>query len=334
MNSEFQKLCTQLGFVALGITGIQPPQHYGNYQRALDRGLPENLQYLVKSAALRRDLRSLLPQAQSVLCVALKIPAIPEPAPWQWASYCSLPDYHSVMRERLQCLLDYLAAQYPIKHTRICVDSAPILERELAWRANLGFCGKHQNLIVPHHGSFVVLGEALIDLDLCPDLHGLAFGLCAPDCACPPHCSACSQACPTKALSPNGYAPELCLAYWNSQHKGVIPHHIAKCMGARIWGCDTCQLACPFNRAKLPQTSEHPLAKITLHEIFTLSASKLRKLCEHTALQGAHPHMLQRNACIVAGNLHLEIYRDCLKELCTHPSPGVQSAANYALSEL
>ncbi|MFA5623741.1 MAG: QueG-associated DUF1730 domain-containing protein [Bradymonadales bacterium] len=336
MSLAFRELCQKLSFVALGITDAKPPAYYEFYQKAVQRGLPPNLQYLVRGAEFRKDFTALLPETKSILCVALPIPAVPKNSPLLWASFCALPDYHAVMREKLGVVLEWLRENTPVQRARICVDSAPILERELASRAKLGFCARNQNLILPNFGSFVVLAELLIDYDLYAERENYEFGLCHEPVVrlCDKGCTACVAACPTKALTRAGYAPERCIAYWNTQHKGAIPADIARAMGARVWGCDTCQSVCPYNRGKRRELASFVLADLGVEDILTSSASKLRKRFKGSALDGAHPYILQRNACIVMANLGLANCEKWLKDMDLHPCDWVRAAAKDALVRL
>lgn len=330
---------------AVGLVPATKTLTYSQYCEKISSGLPPYLDYLTKYASCRADFESLMPGTVTIVCCAIFLPAFDIRTPIHFARFCAIGDYHLVVRERISALETWLRSRYPIKESRICVDSAPILERELAVRAGIGSIGYNHLLYHPEYGSYIVLGELLVDVDLLPFRDEIEFGVhppaaCADEfipgrsCLCSRHC--CIQACPTQALTEQRFDVSRCLAYWTTQHKGMIPEPFASAMQDVIWGCDRCQTICPRN-ANVPPPSLsidiNPLNTLTMHEILTLSARKLRQRISNTCIAGAHPYMLVRNACIVIRNTHAaDNYRSELEHICaSHACSWVRDTARLTL---
>lgn len=326
---------------SIGIIPATPPITYHPYCDQIARGVPPQLEYLVKNSGCRRNFDDLMPGTKSIVCCAVRLPIFEPNVPLKFARFCAIGDYHDVLRKRISELDSWLRTKYSVQCSRICVDTAPILERELAARAGLGTIGFNRMVIHPDFGSFIAIGELLVDIDLMPYRNEIEKNVIKPndefDAVTPGklHCCKsgnrkCVQACPTGALLEEGYDVHKCLAYWTTQHKGVIPEPYASAMKDVIWGCDRCQNACPRN-AKLcgnstTSSENNPLNTLTFREILTLSVRKLRMRLAGSSIADAHPYMLIRNACIVIHNLHIENeYLDELRNIAeNHPCEWVK----------
>ncbi|MGI6081640.1 MAG: tRNA epoxyqueuosine(34) reductase QueG [Limnochordia bacterium] len=247
------------------------------------------------------------------------------------ARFARVADYHTVVSERLALLVAFLQARVgrPIRY-RICVDNGPLLERAVARRAGLGWFGKNNMLYVPKLGSWVVLGEVITDLALPAD-----DPVSHPDCG---KCRRCQEACPTGALArPYQVDAERCLSAV-TQMSGHIPLSLRKAMGCRVWGCDTCQLVCPWNIKAVGGRfvwSVAVAARVDLIHLLTVSKSEFLRLFGNSALAWRGRTTLQRNAALALGNLGdpraLEALADGLHH---HGSPVVREMCAWAIGEI
>jgi epoxyqueuosine reductase len=251
-NTLIKHLGRTAGFDLIGIAPAEPLDDFERYAAWLERGFHGAMDFLVRSAQARRDPRSILPQARSVIVCGLSylthhpLGATPSRTDGaivsrhRWGA-----DYHKVVRRRLQRLQRLIEERLgrPIR-AHLCVDTAPLLERVLAARAGLGWIGKNNCLIHPVFGSFLFLGELVTDLELAPD---------APT-GHPPldrcgRCERCLAACPTQALvGPRLLDARRCIAYLTIEHRGPIDPELAAHVGRRVEGCDICQEVCPWNQ--------------------------------------------------------------------------------------
>ena len=310
-----QQLATRakaLGACAFGITAARPVADYVRFREWLSRGLAADMAYLARNESLRADPRSILPEARSVVCVAVPYGARPvtpngptlpsdgaDSAPGVIAEFATGPDYHRVMRELLNALMDTLqAASENAVTSRVAVDTAPLLERSLAVAAGLGAIGRHTQLLVPQHGSKVVLGVLLTSVELPADTPCEA-DLCGT-------CRACLEACPTGALRPDGFLDAgRCLSYWTTATRAPIPRAFRKAVGNRIYGCDRCQQVCPHNPpAPFPEPLEAKADRSLddLHRLLSLSSRALKRDLVGSALDWLHRTTLLRTICVVLGN--------------------------------
>jgi epoxyqueuosine reductase len=212
------------------------------------------MDYLARRLDARLDPSRLFPGAKSVLCVALQyypLTGHEEPEGDLWprvARYARGRDYHDVMQERLQILETRIADEIPGTASRRYVDTGPVLERELAARAGLGAVGKNTMLLHPEAGSWFLLGELFLSLDLAPDVP--LADLCGS-------CTRCLEACPTGALAePYRLDSNRCISYWTIEHRGDFPEGVPEMLGGWVFGCDVCQEVCPWNAA--PPGADHP----------------------------------------------------------------------------
>jgi epoxyqueuosine reductase len=243
--------CGVLGCDLAGVAPAAPLVGAARLRAWLAAGRHGEMGYMADTAEVRTDPCRVLPGARSVICVAMSYHDAAEPAgPARErdravvARYARRRDYHRVLRGRLVALGRHLAALVPGARWRPAVDTAPVLERELAWRAGLGWLGRNTCLINRELGSELLLGELLTDVELSP-------GTPAEDhCG---SCRACLEACPTAALTAaDGLDARRCIAYLTIEHRSALPDQLSGALGPHLFGCDICQAVCPWNRQAAP----------------------------------------------------------------------------------
>jgi epoxyqueuosine reductase len=239
-----------LGFQAIGIVNAGPAQSMAFYEAWLAAGLHADMDYLVRHAKLKRNLVELLPGVRSVIAVALNYNR-PNPAQAgmpRIARYARGRDYHNVLRGKLRSMVRHLTERHPEESFRICVDSAPLLEREYAHRAGLGWFGKNTCLIDSLNGSWFVLGFLLTTMEFEPDAPSI--GGCGT-------CRKCIDACPTGAIIRSGERwavdSRRCISYLTIEKRGDFTEVEAQMVGDWTFGCDICQEVCPFNESRETQ---------------------------------------------------------------------------------
>jgi epoxyqueuosine reductase len=336
----------ELGFARIAIVPIEPPRRHAIYTSWLANGHAAGMAYLAAPAhvAVRADLRALLAAARSLIVVAMpydRTDPIPPDALLRGkiARYARGEDYHLVMRDRLVALADRLAAELggPVA-SRPCVDSAPVLEREWAERGGLGFVAKNTMLIAPGLGSYVVLGELLVDAELAPTAPSEPP---RPRCGT---CRSCLDACPTQAFV-DAYVLDArrCISYLTIEHHGAIPRELRAAIGTWVFGCDVCQEVCPYNggagpagdeidRLLRPRTLEHALPDLVA--LAGQGANQLRRLIKRTALRRVPRDALLRNVAIALGNTGDPRAIPALVFLLGHRAAVVRGHAVWALGEL
>jgi epoxyqueuosine reductase len=216
IEEEIKQKAFSLGFDLVGLTSADDIDslQIQKFKNWLDAGCNGRMDFLAANIEKRFSPVSILPDAKSVICVALnyKLPQHPEKDYLKIASYALYPDYHKFIKEKLFILADFLKSKNENSKLKICVDSSPIAEKALALRAGLGFIGKNRLLINPKFGSFLLLGEIITNLPLKPDnsFNGFSCG----------DCRKCIEACPTAALSVDGFDARRCISYLTIEHKG------------------------------------------------------------------------------------------------------------------
>ena len=327
LKATILRLADEMGFACAGIAPARPPGAE-RFRQFLARGYHAGMDWLARDPDRRCDPRSLLPGAASVICLAASYaPAGDDSATDHVARYARGRDYHRLLRSRCRRLVGAISAVAPGVRTRICVDTAPLLERALAASAGLGWIGRNGCLIHPRLGSYLLLAEVVTDLPLRPD---------APAASRCGRCRVCIEACPTGAIGPDGLVDaSLCLSYVTIEHRGVVAEHLRAACGPRVFGCDVCQEVCPHNRrvpageADLRGPSE--LARTPLAAILAWSPEDWDRLTRGSAARRAKWEMFLRNAAMAAGNAADAALRPALKRLARHPAPEVSAAARWAL---
>lgn len=297
----------KIGFDRVGVTAAQPLDAAEYYRSWLSRGYAGSMAYLARNADLRADPRGLLDNARSIICVALNYhrsdPTLPPDekcATGKVAEYARGRDYHVILRQMLESLVADMRSSLPLSFEyRPCVDTAPLLEREIARQAGIGWVGKNTLVMHEELGSYLFLGELVTTLDLVSDSP-------LPDrCGT---CTRCLEACPTDAFpEPGVLDASRCIAYLTIENRGEIDPDLKPKMGNWVFGCDICQQVCPFNR-KAPQTSNEELAddvlpaELDLVDLINLRSGEYRRLTAGSAARRATRPMWQRNAKIALEN--------------------------------
>ncbi len=296
-----------LGFDRVGFVPAGETPDFARYEEWLARGFAGEMDYLVRGREARRDPRKLLPEARSVVLVSLSY-HVPDPGTLAsaehgrgWVSrYAWGRDYHKVLKVRLRAAARLLETEHGARHTRVCVDSAPLLERSLAAAAGLGWIGKNTMLIDTELGSYTFLAALLCDLEIRTDATS------APDrCG---SCTACLDACPTNALAQPGWLDaRRCISYLTIEKRSEVAPELAALMGEHVFGCDLCQEVCPWNR-DAPETSVrdfHPrpgLRRPELAPLLDLDRTETLHRFAGTPLMRAGAEGLRRNARIALAN--------------------------------
>ena len=497
--ASYRAFLASVGIDAVGLARVGESLTYRSLDGIALHSVP-NLAYLARNASCRSHFDGLGvgDRPKTIVSCAVALDEMPDCAiAGGFARYCVCGDYHKVLRERLARLCDFLSDSIQLGAWRICIDTAPILEREWAVRAGMGHIGFNRMVIHPTLGSHIMLGEVLVEADLMPyrdilacetkpivrtqmndrtesienvesneaielivpresienvesnkkrelieDVESneaiesiapresivknestekvessLEIELIAPSESivksesnkkreliedvksneaiesiapresmakiesnerielieevesieeresivriggeqnsefednieeylryCTPGCMRCCKrgwrrcvaSCPTGALSESGYDVSRCLSYWSTQHRGLVPEEMARAMGARLWGCDSCQTNCPWVRRAAPRpVGTTPLSELTLGDILTSSGKQLQKHLAQSPLGDAHPSMVVRNACIVVANTGNDAYRGELERLAqNHATDWVRHTALWAL---
>lgn len=321
----------ELGFSRVGITTAAPAETHPAFLTWLDHGYAGEMAYLEKQAVPRREPTSLLQHVRSVVMVAMnyQAPCLREAGRGRVAAYAMGADYHRVMWDRLDELLAWVKTEVPTCEGRGVVDTAPLLERDFARRAGLGWFGKNTMLIHPHLGSYFFLGALLLSLELPADAP-----FAADHCGT---CTACLEACPTGAFSEPGVLDATqCISYLTIEHRTAIPLELRAGIGEWLFGCDICQEVCPWNHRPAPSSDPAfaPRELPDLLELLQLSPQEFRQRFRDTAFSRAKRSGLLRNACIVLGNLGDPKAIPSLTNALADEDSLIRDAAAWALARL
>jgi epoxyqueuosine reductase len=293
----------RLGFDQVGIAPAVPAPGFPNFLDWLDDGCAAGMDYLGRKAQCRQHPASVLDAVRSVVMVSVIYGenepdiASPDPTRGKVARYARGSDYHRVLWDKLEQLLVWLRARCPDVRGRAVVDTAPLLERDFARLAGLGWIGKNTMLISRRLGSFTFLGALLTDAELAYD---------APHAA--NHCGTCTrclEACPTHAFTePYRLDARQCISYWTIEHKGLLDDEDASRLNGWAFGCDICQDVCPWNR-KAPSGRVSPLdaradwVDPDLLEWLSMDLAEWKRKLKGTALSRAKRAGLLRNAAVI-----------------------------------
>jgi epoxyqueuosine reductase len=344
-----------LGFELVGVAPSAPADGFERLRDWLARGFAGAMDYLPRHADARRDPSSILPEVRSVVMVGMSYnqqevrsqksevngpgalasdlrPLTSFSLRGRVARYARGPDYHDVLRERLKRLLAWLQAERPGCRGRAVVDTAPLLERDYARRAGLGWFGKNTMLLNRRQGSYFFLGALLVDVELTPDAaHETSH--CGT-------CTACLDACPTDAFpTPGVLDARRCVSYLTIELRGPVPEELRAGLGDWVFGCDVCQEVCPWNR-KAPPGAEPALAPrpdleaLDLEEVLGLSEDEFRRRFAGTALTRPRRSGLLRNAALALGNTGGPEALPALRRALADPEPLVREAAAWAVGRI
>ncbi|MCS7048682.1 MAG: tRNA epoxyqueuosine(34) reductase QueG [Verrucomicrobiae bacterium] len=325
--AEIKTLALQLGFDVVGITSARSPQHAAWFTQWLAQGFHAGLAYMERRQAERVDPQRVLPGARSVVVVGMNYYSGDPVGPGRVARYAQGQlDYHDVLAPRLATLAARICAWGA--EARWYVDTGPVLERDFAERAGVGFIGKHTNLISRRYGNWLVLGAVLTTLDLPADPP--ARNLCG-------RCTRCLEACPTGAIvAPFQLDARRCISFWTIEWRGRIPEEWRIAIGDRLFGCDDCLEVCPWNRfAQHAAAAEfRPRALPALTEMLTWDDRQFREFFQHTPIFRLKRGPFLRNVCIVLGNCGDSAALPALERALHDPDPLVREHAEWAITQV
>jgi epoxyqueuosine reductase len=349
----------ELGFELAGIARATVADGFERFREWLDRGYAGQMDYLHHQADPRRHPDSILPDVRSVVMLGMTYtstspPQPPSPkrrggsrtesppspprgggvggerSPARVAKYAQAPDYHRYLWDRLNALSGWLDAEVPGSRSHGVTDSAPLLERDFARRAGLGWVGKNTMLLNKEHGSFFLLAAFLTTLELEPD-PPTEIGHCGT-------CTACLDACPTQAFPEPGWLDaRRCISYLTIELKMPIPNELRPQIGDWLFGCDVCQDVCPWNHHPNPSPGlpHNPdLTAIDPAELLSLSPQDLRRRFKGTSLRRANWRGLLRNAAIVLGNRGDPAALPALRAGLKWDDEVVREACEWAIQQL
>lgn len=338
LSSRIKEEAQWLGFGLVGISPVAPPPHEQCFAQWLRAGLAGKLDYMHRTELFRRDPQQLVPWAISVISVGLNYNTDhPRPEPYAqktgWISrYAWGDDYHAVMQQRLESLLDRIQTLNggPVQG-KAFVDSGPVLERDFAGIGGLGWIGKNTHLISVKQGSWFFLGELFVDVRLAYDRP--VRDRCG-------RCDLCIRACPTNAfVGPYILDARRCISYLTIELKGWIPRSLRPLIGNHIFGCDICQEICPYN-GKAPTTSEPAFAPRAglyapqLVPFLALDETEFRQRFSGSPILRAKRRGFLRNVAVALGNLRSAAAVPALIGAVNDGEALVRGHAAWALGEI
>mgnify|MGYP003971217813 FL=1 len=340
LKAQIEQWAHEFGFQGFGVSRCDLSKHEQALQQWTDAGLHGEMEYMVRHGSKRSRPAELVPDTLSLL--SFRMNYLPADAADSWATihnpekgfisrYALGRDYHKVMRNRLAQLAKKIEAQIgPFGH-RAFVDSAPVLEKGIAENSGIGWMGKHTNLIHQRSGSWFFLGEIYTDLALEAD--GAAENHCGT-------CDACITVCPTQAIiAPYKLDARRCISYLTIELHGAIPLEFRKPMGNRIYGCDDCQLVCPWNRFAQPTIEvdfaiRHGLDSADLVALFEWDEETFLRRMEGSPIRRLGHERWLRNIAVALGNSETPAIVESLQAKLYHPSELVQEHTRWAIEQL
>jgi epoxyqueuosine reductase len=329
----------ELGFAQCGFTTVGPPLQFKLYTGWIAAGRHGGMNYLAaeRSVSARADPARLLPAARTILALAAPYPPPPiashSPLEGTVAAYALGDDYHEVLRDRLELLCEFLDRLAGRRlENRICVDTGPVLERELASRAGLGWIGRNSMLIHPELGSYFFLAVILSELDLPPD-PPFSADRCGT-------CDRCVKACPGGCILPDRTIDSRrCVSYLTIEHRGPIPRPLRELTGRSVFGCDICQAVCPWNRKPAAQVEACflPRPHFPIRDLageYKLSEEEWRERFRRSAIRRTGRKGYRRNLLIALGNSRRKEGIPVLLEARNDPDPVLSECAEWALGRI
>ena len=340
----------RLGFQHFGVTTPDPPEGFARYERWLEAGYHAGMGWMAseRNRLRRADPRRILPECRSIIVLGMHY-APPNASQdtlkvletfrvssghGKVASYAWGDDYHDVLPERLRALVAFIEAEvgHPVPN-RWYTDTGPILERELAQRAGLGWIGKNGCLIHPRAGSYFILAEILLGLDLPTDqpFHSDHCGTC----------TRCLEACPTNCILPDRTVDaNRCLSYLTIEEKGSIPAELRPSLGDWVFGCDICQMVCPWNLRFAPPAEEPRFAprpgvdSPVLRDELALTPQAFNRKFKGNPVKRTKRRGYLRNVAIALGNTGTLADLPALAQALADPEPLVRAHAAWAIGQI
>lgn len=337
ISANLRQWAREAGFDLVGIAPAIPGLGVDRLDQWLAQGRHGEMKYMQTGRDPRNDPNLVMADVKSLLVVGLvyrtEEPDETSTKGGRISRYAWGDDYHTALRERLRAVGERLRATYPSIHSRITVDSAPVMERDYARLAGLGWIGKNTLLLTRTHGSWLFLGTLLIDHELEYD-NGIVSDHCG-------RCRRCLDACPTQAfIGPYELDARRCISYLTIEHKSAIPAELRESVGDWIYGCDICQEVCPWNRKSLSKESpalelfepREGQKRLDLKEILALNKRTFRKRFEGTSLFRIGRNRLVRNAIVVAVNTNDREHEAAIAKLLSDDSDIVRETAEWAIA--
>ena len=333
LTARLKAEAKKLGFDRVGIAPAARPLGFDRYHDWLERGYDAGMTYMRKHESARLHPDSILSGVRSVIVGSVvygeRRDASDDPKCGKIARYALGRDYHQVLWDKLGALLAWLRSECPEIQGRAVADTAPLLERDFARSAGIGWIGKNTMLIDKTLGSFTVLGAILVDRELVYDSPHDAN-----------HCGTCTRcldACPTDAFDgPGRLDANKCLSYWTIEHRGPIPPKIAESLDGWAFGCDICQDVCPWNRkapaGRLPELAA--LVEWTDPDLISwleMDADEFRRKLKGSALSRTKRAGLVRNAALILGSRQIPEALVALERLRDDADPGIRNAVQWAI---
>jgi epoxyqueuosine reductase len=350
MKDAVRQRARELGFDDCHFTAATPPDHAAEFQNWIAQNQHGEMQYLQRNAHKRVDPQQVLPGAKSLIvlavaytnaCSVLRVPSRTQSDREQHATrntqhgviarYARYKDYHDILAERLKQLTDFVNSMAEGARSLWYVDTGPLLERDLAQRAGLGFVGKHTNLISRTLGNWIFISEIITTVAFEPD---------APEKNRCGTCTRCITACPTAAITaPFQLDARRCISYLTIELKGAIPVEFRSAIGNRIYGCDDCLAACPWNKfareGSLMKTHARPdLALPDLLELLALDDAGFKARFAGTPILRTKRRGLLRNVCVALGNVGDETALPALHKAAEDPEPLIAEHARWAIEQI
>jgi epoxyqueuosine reductase len=329
----------ELGFDAIAVAGTELAEEEARLLEWLGRGWHGEMDYMARHGARRARPAELVPGTLSVITARLSYTSADARDSWEVledpesafvSRYALGRDYHKVLRAKLQALAERMSAELGPFQYRVFTDSAPVMEVSLAARSGLGWRGKHTLLLSRDAGSLFFVGELFVSLDLTKDLPTTQ------------HCGSCERCiavCPTQAIvAPYQLDARRCISYLTIEHHGAIPEELRSLMGNRIYGCDDCQLVCPWNKyAKAANDADfavrNGLDGARLADLFAWSEDEFNKRFEGSAIRRIGHGKWLRNIAVALGNAPTSpAVVAALQTRADHASPLVREHVRWALS--
>ena len=346
MKEAIRQRALELGFDACGFTSAAPPESTGHFRRWLASQRQGEMSWMERTQGRRVDPQQVLAGARTIVCLAASYhqtwrSGFPEgesgrmesrPSAGVIARYARFADYHDVLGRRLKELSDFINASGGEKTRSLWyVDTGPLLERDLAQRAGIGFIGKHTNLIGRRLGNWFFLAEVLTTLELPSD--AAEQNLCGT-------CTRCITACPTHAIpAPFELDARRCISYLTIELRGSIPVEWRAAIGNRVFGCDDCLAVCPWNRFAREGSlmGEHARADLdepNLIDLLSLDEAGFKSRFAGTPIKRTKRRGFLRNVCVALGNVGTAEALPALRQAANDPEPLISEHARWAITQI
>jgi len=338
VRERLEAKAQELGFDQFGITAATTSEKViEGFRRFIQLERHASMEWLAARMHQREQPQNLWPEAKSVIMVSLNYGPDNDPrlildkkSIGNISVYARGKDYHDIIKKRLKAMARWMVPEFACD-LKVFVDTAPVPEKPLAMAAGLGWQGKHTNMVSPEFGSWVFLGAIYTDMEIEPDApHRDQCG----------SCRACLDACPTDAFpAPYEIDAGRCISYLTIEHKGPIPHEFRKAIGNRIYGCDDCLAACPWNKfaqvsAEAAFHARVELGAPSLKDLASLDDTSFRQIFSGSPIKRIGRDRFVRNVLIAIGNSEDSDLLPLTKILMSDESGEVREAATWALAEL